>query len=176
MRRAIVLLFAALAGGLSPSYAQQPGDRIRLKTDSNPSAWLTGILVTEGADSMRVELAGHAPVAVARGAVRQLEVSRSQRRAVGPGAIQGAAWGSLIGAVVAARGMAKPCALHTAAAAVCGEKRILVGSGLGLTLGALVGAAIGSLIKTERWEATSLPLPQVVVTPRGTGLALAVAF
>src|SRR5689334_25010527 len=99
MRRAIVLLFAALVGGLSPSYAQQPGDRIRLKTDSNPSAWLTGVLVGEGADSMRVELAGHAPVAVARGAGRQLEGSRSQRRAARPGASQGADRGPRLGAV-----------------------------------------------------------------------------
>lgn len=175
MRRAIVLLFAALVGGLSPFYAQQPGDRIRLKTDSNPSAWLTGVLIRQGADSLRVEPAGHVR-SVARGEVRQLEVSRGQRRAYGTGAIHGADWGSLIGAVLAARGMAKPCALYTAAAAVCAEKRILVGSGLGGALGALVGAAIGSRFKTERWEAASLPRPQIVVTPRGTGLALAVAF
>jgi hypothetical protein len=72
--------------------------------------------------------------------------------------------------------MAKPCARFVAAAPVCAETRILVGSGLGGVVGAFVGAAIGSLIKRERWEAKS-PAPRpVVLTPRGTGLALSVAF
>lgn len=176
MRRALILTVATLVGGLSSSPAQRPGDRIRLKTDSDPSAWLTGVLVGQGADSVRVELAGHASVTVARGAIRQLEVSRGQRRGTGTGAIQGAGWGSLVGAVIAARGMAKPCGLHTAAAVVCGEERMLVGSGLGAAVGALVGASIGSLFKTERWEAGSVASPQVVVTPQGAGLALSVAL
>jgi hypothetical protein len=113
---------------------------------------------------------------VARRAVLRLEVSHGQQRAIGAGAVQGADFGALVGAVVAARGMAKPCAWPTAAAVVCGERRILVGSGLGGVVGALLGAAIGSLIRTERWETVSLGRPPVVLTAQGTGVALSVAF
>lgn len=178
MRRAITVLVAALSGWLSahPAPAQQPGQRIRLQTHANPSRWLTGTLVGDKADSLRVEVAGHPSVSVARNAVLRLEVSRGQRRAIGAGAAQGADFGALVGAVVAARGMAKPCAWPTAAAVVCGETRILVGSGLGAAVGALVGAAIGSVIRTERWETASLAPPQVVLTAQGTGLALSIAF
>jgi hypothetical protein len=178
MRRAIAVLAAALSGWLParPAPAQQPGQRIRLQTEASPSRWLTGTLVGERADSLRMEVAGHPAVSVARRAVLRLEVSRGQQRPIGPGAAQGADFGALVGAVVAARGMAKPCAWPTAAAVVCGERRILVGSGLGGAVGALVGAAIGSLIRTERWERASLAPPQVVLTAQGTGLALSVAF
>lgn len=178
MRRAAVVLVAALWGWLSPhpAEAQQPGQRIRLTTDSNPSRWLTGAVTGADADSFRVEVPGRGPTWVRRERVLRVEISRGQGNLVGAGAFQGADFGALIGAVAATRGMAKPCARPAAAAPVCAETRILVGSGLGAVVGAFVGAAIGSLITRERWEATS-PAPRpVVLTPRGTGLALSVAF
>lgn len=178
MRCAVMLVAAALCGWLlpRPSLAQLAGQRIRVTTDSSPSRWLTGTLAGQDADSLRVEGAGGASVSIARRAILRLEVSTGQRRAVEDGALQGADWGALVGAFVAARGMAKPCALHTAAAVVCGQTRIMAGSGIGAAIGALVGAAIGSLIRTERWERASFAPPHVALTPGGTGVTLSLAF
>jgi hypothetical protein len=178
MRRAVLVLVAALCGWLipRPSVAQQPGQRIRLTIDSDPLRWLAGTVAGVNADSFRVEVAGRAPTWVLRNRVLRLEISRGRRSAVGIGAWQGADFGALLGAVVAARGMAKPCAWPTAAAAVCGETRILVGSGLGGAVGAIIGAAIGSLIKRERWEAAPAAPRQIVLAPAGTGVGLSVAF
>lgn len=178
MRCAVPLLVAALCGWLTarPAVAQQAGQRIRLTTDSVPSGWLVGTVAGVEADSFRVDVAGGGPKWVLRQRVLRMEISRGRRSAIGAGAAQGAAFGALLGAVGAARGMAKPCAWHTAAAAVCGETRILVGSGLGGAVGAIVGAAIGSLIKQERWEATTAAPPPIVLTSGGTGVGLSVAF
>jgi hypothetical protein len=178
MRRPAVVFVAALCGWLTarPSVAQQPGQRIRVTIDSLPSTWLVGTIAAVDADSFRVAVVGKGPRWVARKRVVRLEVSRGQRNAMEAGAFQGVDFGALFGAVIAARSMAKPCAWPTAAAAVCGETRILVGTGLGGALGAIVGAAIGSLIKRERWEAASAAQPQIVLSPEKTGLALSVAF
>jgi len=159
MHRATAV-FAALLFATGPSLAAQTtiassvGHRVRLKTDS-ASEWLQGTLVAADGDSLHLRTdVNYQLVAIARGAVSQLEVAHGTHGNAGTGALIGLGIGAVAGGVW---GASQPgCAAQTwcfdpGPAADAAGGALLVGAA-----GALVGAIIGSASPSDQWEPVSI--------------------
>src|SRR5438128_4142605 len=94
MRRISFVTIATVVALLQRTAAQEPGERVRLTMGSAFSRRLVGTLIHQDAESVWVQLGGHAaPVAVARSAATRLAISRAHRRS----AINGCGIGSGLG-------------------------------------------------------------------------------
>ena len=139
------------------------GSRVRIRVGpmGEPSV---GVLEGATPDELVIRPEGAAPpVHVRRSDVLQLEVSRGPRRHTLKGLLAGAvAWGAMVGLVAA---------FDTLDESGVGEPLVIGGM-------LAVGAGIGSLIKTERWE--RIPGGRVSVrigpTPGGLQARIAVRF
>ncbi len=179
MRWIALLVLATSSAPLSHGAAQEPGQRIRLRTGSAPSAWVVGTLVFLDGDSLRIRVAGEtAPVVVARPAVQRLEVAKGLKRATFEGGSIGFGLGVIAGAVVASTGAASRscggafvdlCAIDT-------EAHVVEGGLIGGAIGGVVGAGLGYLVRTERWEPLPSARARVTLARRGAGLAVSLAF
>ncbi len=163
MRRISFVTIATVVALLQRTAAQETGERVRLTMGSAFSRRLVGTLIHQDAESVWVQLGGHAaPVAVARSAATRLEISRGHQRATIRGAGIGAGLGAIGGFVFSglAASESRPC-----------------GCLIGGAVGALIGAALGYAVRTEVWA--GVPLGQthhLSLAPRGSGLALSLAF
>ncbi|HYL21284.1 MAG TPA: hypothetical protein VEU74_05970 [Gemmatimonadales bacterium] len=181
MRRICLLMLVTFVAPLQRVPGQQAGPRVRITMGPASSQRFVGTLVGQDADSLWVLCAGHAaPLAVARSAVA-LEVSRGQQRAVGDGALIGAGFGVIGGFVLSG--------VRASESRSCGTPdlvdvcyvdwyaRAFRGGLIGGAIGAALGAALGYAVRTEHWEGVPLSRAhQVVLAPRGPGLALSLMF
>jgi hypothetical protein len=174
----IVLAFLALqpaaraedATGLSSTVVA--GAKVRVAAPSAFKGRVTGIVIDVGEDSLLL-LAGEQRVTVPREAVTHLEVSIGKRRR----ALKGMLIGAGIGAFLLPWGdcydqstgtTMSDCHPWTA-------QNVLQGAGLG----ALWGAGIGALVKSDRWSSVPLGRVRVSVLPargRGIGASVSVGF
>ena len=102
----------------------------------------------------------------------KIEVSRGQKSKTASGALIGGAVGLAAGGIVgAALCSGEPD---------CPEPRWLVGAayvgGIGLVVGAGIGAIIGTITKVDRWETVALDQIRVSLTPREGGLEVSAKF
>jgi len=170
MRRAASFVTALFVAPILSLAAQTPmsaevGLRVRLKTDAG-SRWLTGTLVGDNGDSLRLQVDDHAsPILIARQTVSRFEVSYGRHSHTGTGALIGFGVGALSGAVY----VAKDAFDYPGAAAVLGGA--LFGGA-----GALLGAVIGAVSHSDDWEAKSVGRARATLVPRGAGLALSLTF
>jgi hypothetical protein len=139
------------------------GSRVRVRTMQRGEPQV-GILEGEKAGELVIRTKGAAsPVHVRRSEVLRLEVSRGARRHTLKGLLGGAvAWGSIFGVLAATNSLPES-----------GVNEPLFVGGL-----LAVGAGVGTLVKTERWE--RVPAGGVSVrlgpAPRGLQAQLAVRF
>ncbi|UCC84509.1 MAG: hypothetical protein JSW46_06165 [Gemmatimonadota bacterium] len=154
-------------------FAQQeppvaPGDRVRVTAPTIDPDTFVGTVVAMGADACVLEVEGHAgPLPLPLASVTSLEVSRGQKSrtlwGAGIGLVAGGAAGAAIGSA-SSRGD-EWSGLGTLAYAAGGA-----------WLGLLFGAAIGAVIRTERWEVVDLQSVRLSLTPLGrSGVAVSVS-
>lgn len=133
--------------------------RIRLAQLAEPQV---GVLTAAGSDSLAIETSASAfPLELRRADVLDLQVSRGAKRHTLQGLLAGTvAWGAIVGLIAAfdtldESGVSEP-----------------------LFIGVLpgVGAGVGTLVKTERWERVPLPAVSSRLGPPGPGLRLQVTL
>ena len=176
---------ALIAQAQAPS--PQPGTRVRLtvpcdqKTQpavgaQNSRCAFVGRLVMSQADAITLETA-ESTTSYALGTVSQLQVSRGYRSH----ALVGAGAGFLIGAgvtylVLNAGGSTSPCD-QSANQDAMSSGECLGLAALGGLGGAGLGALIGALVRTERWQDVPIERLRINVAPQGgIEFALSVAF
>lgn len=170
MRRIAVFVMLATVAQIVAAQEALPleaGQRVRLTLDPGRSR-LVGTLLAHDADSIRVQLQPDSTALVlARARVTSVDVSRGRHGHAGTGALVGLVVGGVLGA---------------AAGADCEGDFLCPGPGAGAALvggtGLVIGALIGVLDRTERWERVypadigiALPTAQ-----HGLGVGVSVAF
>ncbi len=182
MRRALtaclVLVLAtppAIALGEDPAAGTLlEGDRVRLEAPSMGPTRVVGQVLAAREDGLRLTLADGREVQVSPVDIRQLEVARGLRSRTVEGAAIGALAGAtvLLGALIADRGV---CDEDLGGCEAYGTFAVI-----GAASGTLLGALIGSQVKTDRWE--RIPQPQRAMlrigpTPgKGVAVSLSIAF
>ncbi|MBI5836719.1 MAG: hypothetical protein HZB25_05710 [Candidatus Eisenbacteria bacterium] len=183
MRRTMFLVTLALL--LAPTLAWSqgprvlaPGDRIRITelgtTGSEPR---TGTVTTAGTDSIVLKLDGVGEMMpFTWNRVASIEASHGRQRHTLTGAVIGLFVGALSGAVLGVTQCGVSCTGEE-----IGNKAIapLIGAGIVGIAGMGVGAAIGAIYTTERWETVPASEWHASGRPdgtRGIGLRFSVGF
>ena len=160
MQHALFLLSVLLMGSC-PLLAQTPADtlllrpgaRLRVTVDSGRPTRFIGVLLTYGADSLRLQTAGWSPFRpVSRSRVVRLEVSRGQHSHWRLGAALGVLLGTAVG-FLSVQGETYELGDNTPTIQVLAST----------ALGGALGAGIGAAIHTDRWQVVAWPPP-----PAGT--------
>ncbi len=147
-----------------------PGDRVRVTAWSVVPGRPVGTVVSLGADTCVLEVEGRAePLTLPLASVTRLEVSRGQESNVGKGALTGgligAAFGLFVGLIVGSDPE------FFGENAFANSVAVLGGAGIG------VGAIIGSLSTSDRWEEVPLERLHVSIVPqRHGGLSVSAAI
>ena len=143
-----------------------PGARVRATAPSLPRRQLQGILTRLDADTIGVDAT---PLALTM--VTRLEVSSGQRTHPGTGLRIGFLVGAVVGAIVGSSAGNEDGEICTPTQ--CG----LAGAGLFGLAGIPLGAMIGAMIHTERWQEVPRERWQVASRPLPpTVLRIALAF
>jgi hypothetical protein len=177
--RPATLLAAILAAAASSRIAAQaterlePGQRVRVTAPTISSTHIVGVFAHMAADTLVVETDGrawHFPHA----SLTRVDVHRGRQSNAAKGALYGSLIGAGIGAV--ALGSSSLCAETLE---VPGGRCALIGAGGGGVGGLLLGAIVGALIKTDRWQAVPVDRLRVSFIPPGQArfaLAMSVSF
>jgi hypothetical protein len=160
------------------------GTRVRLHApEVDKRAVIGSLLATSDRDLIVFPEGRNDPIVIPRDTVRALDVSqglKSKRKGALIGAGIGATAGALLGVAAATSSCEPGSALEAFACAVIRDsfrepKTSLVLGGVGLGLGALIGAAV---THGERWQA--VPISRVTLrasnTPRGMAVEVHFAF
>lgn len=170
----VVAPFGTIASQQSPPV--KAGDRVRVMAPSVSGSPFVGTFVAVEADSLVV----HDSVDTWRlslASVEQLDLSRGRK----PHTLLGAGIGFLVGggvavAVLFTGGSSSPCDQSANQDAMNSGECIGL-SALGGLAGAGLGAIVGGLIRTERWQRIPFDRVRVSLTPQaGMRLGLALAF
>lgn len=173
----VALVLTAQAG----LFAQQEppvvsGDRVRIAAPTvDPEDWLVGTLVETAADTCVLAVDNQADtLALPFASVTRFEVNRGRRShwvtGAALGAVVGGAGGALLGYM---------SCIYEPKESDCVQTHVTVGAVVGGTVLGLVGAGIGSAIKTDRWEEVPLDQLRVGLVRRRNGrlgLAVSVSF
>lgn len=126
------------------------GSRVRVKTATVPDVWQTGTLTSWRQDSLDLGIDGGWHRTIPLPDLVAIEISRGSKSNTGKGALIGGIAGAVIGVASSiAVAIADPVE-----GAGFGEYAVY---SLGVTAaGAGIGALIGSLARSERWEAVPL--------------------
>ena len=162
MPRAFVLADEGPGGPLAE------GDRIRLKAPGVADRTIIGRLRRADQSALAVTRDDGSVVDVPRAAIQELEIARGRRSHAKKGAIIGAAAGA--GFVLAAFAAEKGCDSDPR----CGIYSSVFATVFGAT-GALVGAGIGAMVKTDRWVKVDPGRVRVGVAPTGRGVVVSVS-
>jgi hypothetical protein len=122
------------------------GSRVRVKTSTVPDVWRTGTVESWNRDTLELTVEGKWSRVIPLPELVSLEISRGSRRNTGKGAlaggIAGAAFGTISSIAIAVADPIEGGGFGTYAVFTVGTAAI----------GAGIGALIGSLVKSERWE------------------------
>jgi hypothetical protein len=166
--RSLTLALAGLAIAAGTAFADQAvpmpaGTRVRVTTPEVQARRVTGTLVEASERVIVLAFASGERRAIPVEAVTRLERSRGRRGHPVAGAVVGGLLGG--GFVALMSGLA--CDVEDCEGSPAGA--VLLGVGLG----ALPGAGVGALIKTERWDAVPADRVRLTLAPvRGSGAAL----
>lgn len=161
----VLALMVALPLGVAASDDEEglpllsPGLRVRLVSELVVGR-VTGRIVETDTHGLRVLTDRGVAVRVPFEALTRLEASFGQRRHTREGLVAGLAVGLLIGAF----GEVDERTCHyDDSTSFCSRGAALAG---GISGGTLLGAGIGALVKTDRWQAVSLDRLRVSLEPR----------
>lgn len=139
------------------------GDRVRVTVVSERSP-VVGTLVDDRADRLTLRTESQQAVDLPYASIARLEVSRGLHPHMLKGAVAGAVGGAGIGAIVGATSNDQgPRALGRGGL-------VALGVGMGSAGGIVIGAALGALIRTERWRDVPVSVAPPLVTS-GNGMA-----
>ena len=167
MRRATLLIAVLVLTPLTTAAGQgaiaAPGARIRVSAQGLATTQVVGTVVALHADTLVLApQSGRGLLALPLESVQRLDVSRGRKSLAGAGAGIGGVIGAVSGAVWGAASCAEPSFVAPEQCAIMGG--LLVGAG-----GALLGAVVGALSKTERWQEVPLDQLRVSVVPQRDG-------
>ena len=135
--------------------------RVRVTTHSAPGLATAGTLESWDGESLELSGSGFAPQTIPLSDLAKLEISRGKKGHWLAGTLIGAGLGIGVGLVAASGNEAEPSDpsnLFEPFAAELGETTEDAGIVLLSTLaGAGLGALVGALIKTEKWEEVPIP-------------------
>ena len=146
------------------------GTRVRLRAPTVVSGRIEGMVIEMDESSLLIGVNDRVPLRVSRQAISQLDVSTGQHRQALKGMIMGAGIGLAVFALTGAAYQGDESSSARDWASFLGT---------GLAGGALWGAGIGALIKTDRWSAVPLERVRVGLAPTqrgGVRLSLSVRF
>jgi hypothetical protein len=135
-----LLVPAALPAQYATSYGPVVGSRVRVTAPTMTEGRAYGSLLAFGADSLVLDMSGRATVRLPVSALTRVEVSDGPDR--GLSALRGGAIGAIAGGVLGTVGMRREDGLAR-----------LVGSIVGSGMGLFIGAAVGGFTAPERWRA-----------------------
>jgi hypothetical protein len=159
-----VLLLPTPSVLADPPESPAPGIRVRLTAPEVSGKPLVGTLTALERDSLSLRPEGRLqPITLPRTAVTKWEISQGLQANTG----KGAAWGFLGGAALGA---------GLAASEWEGVGAPLVYAGFIGGLGAGIGALLGALHKTERWQEVDETPLRINVFPVRDGVGLSVAW
>lgn len=174
LRAALALTFLSflpiLELGAQGTWAAGLGQRVRVTTDSG--AWI-GMLVQLDSTSLTLHgpgLSDSSAVTLARNRIRRLEISAGRRSNAGRGAAIGFGVGAAAGMVLGI-GCANSDGFLQCTDGEVAELTLL--SGL---WGAGVGALLGLVSTSERWELFGANAANVSLAQHGLGLAVSLTF
>ncbi len=182
MRYLALVLVALFVATSSPLAAQEapvePGARVRVKAPPLQPDWVMGTVVGWESGSLVLEpekpdALGDTPLTLARDQITRLDVHRGSKSRALLGA--GIGFGVGVGWTVLLLSSESLCNPEQQCDAGDWARGIAIFGGIGAGLGALVGL----LFKTDRWEAVPLEGIRVTFTPvydGQPGLALSVSF
>ncbi|HEU4556809.1 MAG TPA: hypothetical protein VFS20_03130 [Longimicrobium sp.] len=164
---AALILSAGLAG---PAAAQNPdvprNVRVRLTLAGDRAQHVVGVVVPDGGDSLMVRTRDSLAV-IPRERVQRVELSGRGGRRIRTGMLIGFAAGAVVGGVA---GLTCPEDCQP------GMSLILGGGGGGV--GAILGGAIGALVRSERWMDVNQARSAIAVGSArdGGGMALGISL
>jgi hypothetical protein len=182
MRCLPLVLVALFVATISPLAAQEspvePGTRVRVKAPPLQPDWVRGTVVGWESGSLVLEpekpdVLGDTPLTLARDQITRLDVHRGSKSRALLGAGIGFGVGAALGFAACAGNTGSPCTNDAGEGSPAGFALALGGVGAGL------GALVGLLFRTDRWEAVPLEGIHVTFTPvydGQPGLALSVSF
>jgi hypothetical protein len=151
------MIFAApIKLGAQENWPVEPRDRVRVTLKRDHSA-VVGIIQTIESNALVIQPKTSGLRTVALRDIARLEISRGERT----GALKGAAAGFVIFGLAGALAWGAVCEADfgvspgTSSREPCPGEAALVGVGTG-AVGALLGAVIGSFIRTDRWDEAPL--------------------
>lgn len=156
----------AAAQDAPASLARYQGAQARFVWATEPGAIKKGTFVRGDGTSITFAVPGEGEVTLPTTSVSRLDILAGKKRRTWHGLVAGAAVGVALG--FAAKVNADRCSDSYTTACSRGEALATYGAG-----GALVGALVGSLIKSDRWTPVVLPPVRTSAAPAGRGSRVA---
>ncbi len=161
----LVTLFVATSSPLAAQEAPvRRGALVRVKAPPQQPGWVVGTVVGWESESLLLEpekpdrLRG-TQLTLARDQITRLDVHRGRKRRT----LLGAGIGGLVGAAAGVAIVAGICGGLGSDA--CTQSQVPIAGAIGAGGGFLIGAGIGTLVKTDRWKAVPLDRVRVSVMP-----------
>ncbi len=158
--------------GMGQMLEVQPGARVRVLAPGALAGRLTGIVIARTADSLTISRANASPLAIPMSRLTSVELSRGKSHAAG--ALKGLVIGAGVGLVLGLTPIPEP----TCTSRGC-DPELTRGEFLGsMILGSGgVGAGIGAIVGSERWDRYQLPARVGLILPsRGHGAGLSLRY
>lgn len=175
------LLWLPLAAHAQTDLAARPGQRVRIRIETGPLQTRTTVGTVAGVsdDSLYVRpIRGKQLIGFGASEIRSLEVSQSQKSHTVPGLLLGAGVGLALGLAARPSPLRQPdCtpppgdipsfdgALAMLCGVAAGTASVSVDAGrvlipvLGTVAGGIIGALLGSRVKSDRWVPAMVPVP-----------------
>jgi hypothetical protein len=161
-RVVLCVLFIASTAAAQETVSPLPGTLLRVTAPTVAPDPLVGTLVEATERELVLAIPGSDRRTVPRAAVTRLEWSRGRHG----NPVRGMIWGTVIGAVALSAINARDPETGRA------QEHVFVAF-VGAGMGALPGAVIGALIKTQRWAEVPVSNVRVLLAPlKGSGLAM----
>lgn len=173
MRLAALLLVTLAPAPLAAQMIDvQPGARVRVTAPGVVAGQVEGIIATRTADSVVLLTSKPTSYRIALGSISTLSVSQGKSRL--KGAAKGSVWGSAIMLVMSAAISGDPSVRRGdyPDAEPVSIPSFIAAETVG---GAMIGAAIGAIVGSERWNSYETP-PRVTVGAGSGRARLSVAF
>lgn len=164
---AALILATGLAGPAAAQNLDVPHNvRVRLTLAGERAQHVVGIVVPEGGDSLMVRTRDSLAV-IPRDRVQRVELSNRGGRRIGTGMLIGFAAGAVVGGVAG-----------VSCTGDCQAEMPLILGGAAGGIGALLGGAVGALVRSERWTDANQAGSTVRVGPGrdGRGMALGISL
>lgn len=175
-----VLVSCAALGPITLVAQLTPGTRVRLRAPTYSSVEVVGRVGALRADTIVLVATGFptGSLRIPMTGVTRLEVSAGARRHTGTGARIGAMTFMIVGAVSGASSKCGGTFLDPEGTACEAAKPLvaLVGGVAGAAFGALVGAGVGMLVRTEHWGVMPLKENQSILQSGPTSIRIGMSL